>query len=149
MSRLSSKVEIVLPIIAASVPILSYVGWAALMKSWVVPHFYPPGTPRLSYGIKWLFLLVLVVVPLEVVGCLSVALALQRGFVAAAVLCWAVGVPAILFLGLVLIDDVARYGYEPTKLVIHPVPARSSAAVLGWGCVMTAAAIYRRVTEKK
>ncbi len=149
MARLTSVSEVVLIFSIAAAPVISYLGWAASTDLVVMPHLYPPGAPRLSYGMKWGMLLVLIIVPLGMIGSLSVAMALRDRFVVAAGLALAGSTPAILFLIALWTDDVARYGYEPTKLVVYPVPALASTAIFVWGCVMAVAATTRGIAMRR
>src|SRR5262245_57049231 len=112
MARHIAAKDIFLAVAIAASAFISDVVWAALMESFVMPRFYPPGTPRLSYGLGWGLLLVFVVVPLGAIGGASVFLARRGVFAGAAGLCLAGAALAILLLLPMWTDDVARKGYH-------------------------------------
>ena len=138
MTKPLSARDILLFIIAAIIPVIIHIGWAALMEFLVArlvlsPWYatlvlwHPMGstTFRGCHPVgsnQWL-----VVVPhLLAFGLLS-TLGAAIASVAAAL--------AILFLALMWNDDVPRNGYEISTWIVYPPPAICAAVILCWSSV--------------
>ena len=135
MARPLSARDILLFIIAAIIPVIIHIGWAALMEFFVAPRLCPPGTPRLSYGIQWGLPLFVVVIPLGAISGLWLFLARLDFCLLGAAIASVAAALAILFLALMWNDDVPRNGYEISTWIVYPPPAICAAVILCWSSV--------------
>jgi hypothetical protein len=141
--------DVFLAVTISVTPFLIGMVWGFLAEWYVLPRLYSPGAPRLSYGQEFGVLLLMVVGPLGTIGGMSVVLARHERLGAATGLCLAAAFLAYLLLAAMWTEDVRRYGYEPTQLVVFPVPVLSTAALFGLGCVMAVVAVRHRSAEER